>query len=467
MFNDKRVYDNVVEAIGRTPLVRLNSVVDELTCKIYVKLEMLNPGGSVKDRIGKFMIEDAERTGRLVPGGTIIESTSGNTGVGLAMSAALKGYDCIFVMADKQSAEKRDILRAYGAEVVVTPTAVEPDDPRSYYRVADRLVAETPNAILANQYHNPMNPQTHYETTGPEIAEQIGERITHFVAGIGTGGTVTGVGRYFSETLPQVKIIGADPEGSILYDLHTGKPLAETEAENYLTEGVGEDFLPTTMNLSVMDEVVQVSDAESFAMARRLVREEGIFTGGSGGTAAAAAIKYARKHQLGADATVVVILPDSGSRYLSKVFNDQWMRENGFLERQRKTVVAQDIAVAKGSEQLIMIPATAIVEDVIATLKLHNISQAPVVNEAGKLEGVISEVGLLNHLLDATHEHEAGETIEGIINRDVLVISAETPLDNLMQNFTESGVAIIADDDRTVQGILTKIDLIDFLSATV
>ena len=465
MFNDKRVYDNVVDAIGKTPLVRLNSVIDELECNIYVKMEMLNPGGSVKDRIGKYMIEDAERTGRLKSGGTIIESTSGNTGVGLAMSAAIKGYDCIFVMADKQSAEKRDVLRAYGAEVVVTPTAVEPDDPRSYYRVADRLVEETPNAILANQYHNPMNPQTHYDTTGPEIFEQIGDRLTHFIAGIGTGGTVSGVGQYLHEHKPGVKIVGVDPYGSILHDLHAQKE--DVEAENYFVEGVGEDFLPSTMHLKIMDAVVQVSDAESFDMARRLVREEGIFTGGSGGLAAAGAIKYARENNLGADATIVVILPDSGSRYLSKVFNDNWMRENGFIERQRKIVVAQDIAAAKDSDGLITIGCDAVVEDVVAILKEHNISQAPVVDDDGKLEGVITEVGLLNHLLDTTHEHEAGETIESIVNRDVMVISAETPLDTLMQNFTESGVAIIADEENKVNGILTKIDLLDFLSAQV
>ena len=465
MFTDKRVYENVVDAIGRTPLVRLNSVVDDLTCNIYVKLEMLNPGGSIKDRIGKYMIEDAERTGRLVPGGTIVESTSGNTGVGLAMTAAIKGYDCIFVMADKQSPEKRDVLRAYGAEVVVTPTAVEPDDPRSYYRVADRLVEETPNAILANKYHNPQNPRTHYETTGPEIFDQIGDRMTHFVAGIGTGGTVSGTGKYLREKNADIQIVGADPHGSILYDLHAGKTLEETTAENYLTEGVGEDFLPSTMHLPIMDAVVQVSDAESFEMARRLVREEGIFTGGSGGTAAAGAIKYAREQGLGPESTLVVILPDSGSRYLSKVFNDNWMRENGFLERQRKVVVARDIAAAKDSDGLITIRIDAIVEDVIAILKENGISQAPVVDADDKLVGVVSEVGLLNHLLDSTHQHEAGETIADIVNREPLVISAETPLDSLMQKFNDSGVAIIVDDDQHVKGILTKIDLLDYLTA--
>ncbi len=461
-FDSKQVFNNVLEAIGRTPLVRLNSVVDGLPCNIYVKLEYLNPGGSIKDRIGSFMIDEAERSGRLKPGGVIVESTSGNTGVGLAISAALKGYKCIFVMADKQSQSKVEILRAFGAEVIVTPTAVEPEDPRSYYSVAKRLVEETPNAILANQYHNPENPRTHYVTTGPEIWEQIGDRLTHFVAGLGTGGTVTGVSRYLKEQNPDIRIIGVDPEGSILLDLHQGR---EGQAENYKVEGIGEDFLPSSLSLDAIDEIVRVNDQECFLMARRLVREEGVFTGGSGGGAVAGAVKYAREAGLTADDTLVVILPDSGSRYMSKVFNDNWMRENGFMPRPRpRTYFASDVQGAKGTKDLITVREDASMEEVVKLMKEHGISQAPVVDTEGRLAGVVTELALLNHLLDETHDHQVGEPIAPIVNRDPLVISADTPMNTLMQKISASGLAIMTDDDSRITGILTKIDLLDFLA---
>ena len=290
-------YDNIIETIGNTPLVQLHSVAHDLPCTILAKLEFFNPGGSVKDRIGWAIVEDAERDGRLQPGGTIVEATSGNTGVGLAIAAAIKGYRCIFVMPDKMSQEKILLLRAYGARVVVTPTAVEPDDPRSYYSVADKLVAETPQAILANQYHNPVNPQAHFEGTGPEIWGQTGGKITHFVAGMGTGGTISGVGRFLKEQNSHIKIVGVDPIGSILYELHRSGQTVK--ADSYKVEGVGEDFLPTTTDLSVIDTIVQVTDRESFLMGRRLVREEGIFVGGSAGSAVVGAVKYARDHNLG------------------------------------------------------------------------------------------------------------------------------------------------------------------------
>ncbi|MEZ4516982.1 MAG: cysteine synthase [Chloroflexota bacterium] len=324
-------HDSILDTIGQTPLVRLNSVTSGLSCLVLAKVEFFNPGGSVKDRIGWPIIEEAERSGRLQPGGTIVEATSGNTGVGLAIAAALRGYHCIFVLPDKMSQEKILLLRAYGARVVVTPTAVEPEDPRSYYSVARRLVEETPNAILANQYANPVNPEAHYLSTGPEIWAQTGGRITHFVAGMGTGGTISGVGRYLKEQNPAIQVVGVDPYGSILYELHRSGEY--TEAESYKVEGVGEDFLPDTTDLSVIDEIVQVTDRECFLMTRRLVREEGIFSGGSSGAAVVGALKYAHQHQLGPDDVMVVILPDGGSRYLSKVFDDGWMRENGFLDQ--------------------------------------------------------------------------------------------------------------------------------------
>ncbi len=461
----KKVYDNVVEAIGYTPLVKLNSVTDGLDCNIYVKLEYLNPGGSIKDRIGKYIIEEAEQSGRLKPGGVIVEATSGNTGVGLAMSATLKGYSCIFVVADKQSKEKVDVLRAFGAEVIVTPTAVAPEDPRSYYSVADRLVRETPNAILANQYHNPENPRTHYETTGPELWDQIGDKLTHFVVGLGTGGTVTGTGRYLKEQNPDIQIVGIDPEGSILLDLHAGNE--DAEAESYKVEGIGEDFLPTSLDLSVVDSMVRVYDKECFVMARRLVQEESIFTGGSGGAAVVGALKYAREHNLGPDDTLVVILPDGGRSYMGKIFNDVWMRENGYLDRQKRTFVAQDIQSSKDGSDVITVSVNATVEDVVAVMKKYGISQAPVVDDGAHLVGVVREVDLLTHMLSSEHQHTKGESIAAIVNREPLTISADTPMANLLPQVNDDGVAIITDDHKHVLGILTKIDLLHFLSAQV
>lgn len=457
-------YANITDTIGRTPLIRLNSVAKNLPCVILAKIEFFNPGGSVKDRIGPAIIEDAERSGNLKSGGTIVEATSGNTGVGLAIAAATKGYRCIFVMPDKMSQEKILLLRAFGARVVVTPTAVEPEDPRSYYSVARRLVEETPNAFLANQYHNPVNPQSHYDFTGPEIWQQTDGRITHFVAGIGTGGTITGVGHYLKEKNPGIKIIGIDPIGSIIYDLHQGRE--DPKADGYKVEGIGEDFLPTTTDLSVMDSIVQVSDRDSFLMTRRLVREEGIFCGGSSGSAVWGALKYAEENQLTSDDIVVVILPDSGSRYLSKVFDDDWMRENGFLERAGLDVKAWDIHSTKSDAGLLLAKPSDLMIDVVALFKTHNISQVPVVDENGRLQGIVTEVALLDHMLNLTHEHKADETIESVIDPNVPIVQPNTPLNILMNIFSESSVVIIQEDSQ-VQGILTKIDILDFLSRQV
>ncbi|MEM7030408.1 MAG: cystathionine beta-synthase [Chloroflexota bacterium] len=459
----KQVYDSVLETIGHTPLVRLNSIGRGLPCTLYAKVEFFNPGGSVKDRIGPTIIEEAEKSGRLKPGGTIVESTSGNTGVGLAITAVIKGYKCIFVMPDKMSQEKIELLRAYGAEVIVTPTAVEPEDPRSYYSVANRLVEETPNAILANQYHNPMNPQAHYEGTGPELYDQIGDQMTHFVAGMGTGGTITGTGRYLKEKMDNVQIVGVDPIGSILYELHRSGEY--TKAEGYNVEGIGEDFLPTSLDLGVVDSVVQVTDIECFQMTRRLVREEGLFVGGSCGAAVAGAVKYARANKLGADDTMVIVLPDSGSRYLSKIFNENWMRDNGYLERPRTSYRAIEVSDAKSNVDVIAVQPDAVMEEVVALLKEYNISQVPVVNGDNTLQGIVTEIDLLNHLLQADHQHEPGETIAAIIDTEPLTVSPDATLESLMKAFNVSGVAIIADEDKKVTGILTKIDLLDFLSA--
>jgi cystathionine beta-synthase len=455
------IQDNILATIGQTPLVRLNRIARGLRCTLAAKLEFFNPGGSVKDRIALNIIEAAEREGRLKPGGTVVEATSGNTGVGLAIVCAIKGYKSVFVMPDKMSAEKIRLLRAFGSRVIITPTAVAPDDPRSYYKVADRTVAETPNSILANQYHNPENPRSHYETTGPEIWEQTGGRVTDVIIGMGTGGTITGIGRYLKEKNPKVRMVGVDPLGSILYETHQlGRVPDEPHPKTYKTEGIGEDFLPTTLDLAVVDEVVQVGDKETFLTTRRLVREEGIFCGGSSGTAVAAALRYCRN--LGPERLVVVILPDSGSRYLSKVFDDDWMRENGFLESAWAGACANDVLAGKSLHQVITAHPDETVSAVIHKLKEHDISQMPVIGPDSGLLGLVNEVDLLNHLVLGSGGPD--DTITGLVRTDVATIGPEAPLESLMSDFVNRQVAVVMEDGQ-VGGILTKIDILDYLAS--
>ena len=459
------ICDTILQTMGNTPLVRLHKVARGVACDVVAKVEFFNPGGSVKDRIGIRIIEDAEREGKLRPGGTIVESTSGNTGIGLAIAAAIKGYKCVFVLADKQSNEKIRQLRAFGARVIVTPTAVEPDDPRSYYSVAKQIVAETPNSILANQYHNPVNPETHYLTTGPEIWRQTAGKIDAFICGAGTGGTITGVGRYLKEQNPKIQIVGVDPIGSILTDyFKTGKM---TEAHTYKIEGVGEDFIPSIYDFSVIDEMVKVSDKEAFLMARRLARDEGIFCGGSSGMAVVGALHYATEQAFKADQRIVVLLPDSGTRNLGKVFDDEWMRQNRFLDEGDSRV--QQVLESKPHQDLITVHASTKVGEVVAQMKDYSISQIPVVDDNDQLVGLVTEVNLLKYLLS----NQSGEVNNlpigdlEVVDRNVATVTPDMPLETMISVFTISPIAVVVPsgtEDRRAIGILTKIDVLSHLT---
>jgi len=448
---------NVIDAIGNTPIVKLNKVATHVKSDIYVKLEYLNPGGSMKDRVALAIIKDAERRGLLGPGSTIIEATSGNTGAGLALVAAVRGYKCIFVMPDKMSVEKIAALRAFGAKVVICPTAVEPDDPRSYYEVTKRLVRETPNSYHSNQYHNPANPEAHYISTAPEIWEQTGGELDVFVAGMGTGGTISGCGKYFKEKKPGFQVVGVDPIGSLYYEyVKTGRM---TKPFSYYVEGIGEDFLPSTMNLEIVDTIMRVDDKECFHMTRELVRQEGIFCGGSCGAAVAGAIRYAE--QLGdVKKNIVVLLPDSAQKYLSKIFDDEWMRSNGFLEEEDPLGTVRDLLAYKPKRSIVAAKHGDTLRNVIGLMKEHGISQVPVI-EKGRLSGLLSELDLLNFLLKDPGKMET--PIDGLVEADYATVTPETKIKLLRTIFNEAKIVCVLERDDLV-GVITKIDLIEYLA---
>jgi len=453
----KNAYNDVLELIGNTPLVRLNHLTKGLKSEVWAKLEYLNPGGSVKDRIGQNIIDDAEEKGLLKPGGTIVEATSGNTGLGLALIAALRGYRCIFVMPDKMSQEKISALRSTGAEVVVTPTAVEPEDPRSYYSVSRRLAEETPNSFYANQYHNPANPESHYKMTGPEIWEQTEGSIDVFVAGMGTGGTLSGLGKYLKEQKPEVKIVGVDPVGSIYYDYwKTGKL---TDAYTYKVEGIGEDFIPTTMNLDILDDCVRVNDRECFLITRDLVRREGLHCGGSAGAAVAGALKWVRDNDKEGQ-RVVVLLPDGSGKYLSKIFNDDWMRENGYLKDLTSRGTVAELLEVKGNRGVVSCSPNDPVSAAVTIMKDLGYSQVPVV-DGGEVVGVVHEVTVLDRMLDGSIDSDT--PIRDIIERNYTVVDSGTDLPVLSELFTRAKLAVVMGDDGP-QDVVTKIDLVDYIA---
>ena len=452
---EPEIADSLLELVGNTPLLRLHRVTAGLRCQVVAKLEMLNPGGSVKDRPAIAMIDAAEREGLLQPGGTIIEPTSGNTGVGLAIVAAQRGYSCIFVMTDKVAPEKIALLRAYGAQTVVCPVAVEPDDPQSYYSVAERLVQETPGAFRPNQYANQWNPWAHEQSTGPELWRQTAGRMTHFVAGVGTGGTITGIGRFLRANAPSVQIIGADPAGSV-YSGGSGRP--------YLVEGIGEDFWPTTYDPSLVDRVVAVTDEDSFLMARRVTAEEGLLIGGSGGTAVAAAIEVGR--ELGPDDLVVVLIPDSGRGYLSRVFDDEWMAGLGFLTAEGRTVA--DVIAARGADvpPLVYAAPTDTVRRAVNLMRGHGVSQLPVAKgelplAAAEVLGAVDELALMD--LAIRDASVLDEPVEKVMGPRLPTVGIGQPLELVVELLDKAPALVVLAGGRPHM-VLSRTDVLRFLT---
>ena len=456
-----RDYPTVLDLIGHTPVVRLQKIGAELDCMLLAKLEYLNPGGSNKDRIGLRMVEAAERDGELRPGGTIVEPTSGNTGVGLALVAAIKGYRMIMVLPDKVAAEKISLLRAFGAEVVICPTAVEPDSPESYYSVSDRLAEEIPGAFKPDQYSNPANPASHYATTGPEIWEQTGGELDAVVVSVGTGGSITGAARYLKERKPELLVVGADPEGSI----YSGP-----EVHPYLVEGIGKDTFPDTFDPSVVDEYVRVSDRDSFIVTRRLAREEAILAGGSGGTSVHAMLETARKH--GPGITVLTTIPDGGRGYLSKIFDDNWMLEHGFLERRGPAPTIAEVLAYKGATNgglpdLVVCESHEKVGAAIELMQRYGISQLPVVRH-DPVESLADVIGSLNErgLLDRVFKHpdSLGEDVASAMGPPLPAVDANDSVDEVVSDLTGTGAAVVVVRAGRPSAVLTRSDLLEYLA---
>jgi cystathionine beta-synthase len=450
-------HDSILEIIGNTPMVRLNRIGRGLKPILLAKLEYLNPGGSVKDRIGIRMLEAAEKEGRIKPGGTVIEGTSGNTGMGLALASAIKGYQCIFTMPDKMSQEKIDALRALGAEVIVTPTQVDHHDPRSYHSVALRLSSEIPNSVFPNQYQNPANADAHYESTGPEIWEQSEGRVTHAVIGVGTGGTITGVARFLKEKNPAIRIIGADPQGSIFAEMFkTGK---KPQPQPYKVEGIGQDEMPGNVDFSVIDEIHTVSDKNAFLRTRLLARTEGIFAGGSAGAALHVALMTCES--LSENDVVVVIVPDSGTRYLSKIYNDNWMKENQFLEPAVQVRAGQVVREkARRTKDLVFVPLGITVEDAVNLMREHDISQVPVI-EGGEVVGSISEARILDILV--SNAAARGKPVVEYMEKPFPIVSDDASLTEVAQRMHREISAVLVRQQGGFD-IITKSDLIFFLT---
>ncbi|MBX7241333.1 MAG: pyridoxal-phosphate dependent enzyme [Bacteroidia bacterium] len=453
-------YNNILETIGNTPLLKLNNITGSIKGTVLVKVEYFNPGQSIKDRMAVKMLEDAEKNGKIRPGGTIIESTSGNTGMGLALAAVIKGYRCIFTMADKQSKEKIDILRAVGAEVIVCPTNVEPEDPRSYYSTARRLEQEIPNSIWMNQYDNMSNTAAHYETTGPEIWDQTEGKITHFAAGMGTCGTICGVSQYLKEKNPSLKTIGLDTYGSVFKKLHETGIFDEAEIYPYLTEGIGEDIVPANCNMSVIDKIIKVTDKDAALMTRKLARLEGLFVGWSCGSAVYGALEYA-KENLKPNDVMVIILPDHGTRYLGKVYNDIWMKDHNFVE-EGSFVTAQQIIEQKGNEKITTLSPNQTLVDAISLMREKNISQLPVVTMDNRVVGSITESRILNIMID--NPTMKGASVSSVMNDPFPFVLPSTRIDAISKLINKNNPAVLVQLNGDLE-IITEFDLIQILAS--